>query len=1050
MQVGVLLTSGQFMVTIHATLRRLSATAAILLALHSVASAQGTGAISGTIKDTTNAVLPGATVVVKQTDTGATRELVTDENGRYSAPNLQPGPYEIVASLSGFGSVSRSGIRLTVGREAVVDIALTIGSLQDQITVVGEAPTVDVRSASTGALISQEQIAGLPLNGRSFIELANLTPGVQLTDNGGRSTSTGFGAKLSVNGSRYTANLFTIDGTALNDQFNQAGSASGNALGVEAIGEFQVLTNSFSAEFGRHTGAVINAVTKSGTNSIRGSLFEFYRGDQLNSRGYFDSADKPKPDFMRNQAGFSLGGPIRRDKLFFFTNYEALRETLGQTQVFNVFSQAFRDRAAAQNSPALAYINSYPLPNGAALDANRGQYLRQANRTTREDYVVLRFDSQLSGNQSAFVRYTFDDAEVDNPARVVTGEKTKTRVHFLTASHQYIRGSSFVNSFKFGMTQSSLDGFDYVYDGTKLPRTTFTDINRGVAVISVAGGIAPWGGNGTNPKIQSYANYQFANVLTLTKGIHALKFGGQVEFMRYDLTSDFTSMGQYGFNSITDFLNGIPRTFDAVMPGSDATRNLRQMQFGVFVQDDMQLAPNFTLNMGVRYEPNTAITDTGNRLAQLIDFANPTATLRDTTKVDRVFENPSLKTVSPRAGFAWDVLGTGKIAVRGGAGVFYDLITVNQPFVQNTAVRVPPFFNRGGLVGSNSFFINFPEAYTTQASLLAGQAQLEGIQWNLDQPVMYKWNLNYQHEIFPKTTFELGYTGTRGRNLIRQIFSNGRTANDVNGRLVVPANAPLIQPAFGRMRYRVSDGESWYKGLTASLSRRSGALAMQTSYTWSKSEDTGASALGGNDFDGEGAGSRYLFTQDKGLSPFDVRHSLVASVNYNLPFGRSTNNLFGYLIRDWEIGTLVRLRSGQPFSVFVGYDQSLQVWAPVYPDLAPGANPNPILGGPDKYFDPNAFVLPAPGVIGNAPRNSLIGPGFATWDLMTSRNIPFGSSGRNIQLRFEVFNVLNRANFGIPSQSLFAANGTRLADAGRITTLASAPRQAQLGIKFTF
>jgi len=1020
----------------------------MILGLPALLLAQGTGAISGTVTDTTSGVLPGATVVVKNTETGQTREVITDLRGHYSAPNLQPGPYDVMASLTGFGTVTRSGVRLTVGREAVVDIALTVGTLQDAITVVGEAPTVDMRSSSTGALISQEQIAGLPLNGRSFIELANLTPGVQLTDNGGRSTSTGFGAKLSVNGSRYTANLFTIDGTMLNDQFNQAGSASGNVLGVEAIGEFQVLTNSFSAEFGRHTGAVINAVTKSGTNNFRGSLFEFHRGDNLNSRGYFDTPDRDKPDFNRNQLGFSAGAPVKKDRLFIFATYEGLRETLGTSQTFNVFSQALRDRAAAQNSPTLPYIMSYPLPNGRSIDANRGEFIRQANRETVEDYAVLRVDGQLSDRQSAFVRYTFDNGEVTNPVRVTTGEKVKTQVHFVTASHQIVKGSGFVNRAQLGITRSRLDGVDYVYEGLSLPRTTFTDIDRGIAAISVSGGIAGWGGSTTNPKFHRFSNYQISDVVILTKGMHSFRAGGQVEFLHFDLTSDFTSMGNYTFNSINDFLAGVPRTFDAVMPGSDATRNLRQRVFGFFAQDDMQVSSRLTINAGVRYEPTTDVTDTGNRLAQLIDFANPRATLNDTTKVDALYKNPSLKTVAPRLGFAWDITGSGKSALRGGAGVFYDLVTVNTPFVQNTAVRVPPFFNRGGLVASATSPINFPEAYATQSAQLAGQAQLEGIEYDPKQPVMYKWNLNFQRELTGRTTLEVGYTGTRGKNLFRQIFSNGRNAVEVNGRLVVPADAPLIQPAFGRMRYRVSDADSWYRGLTVSVSRRAHSFSSQISYTLSKSEDTGAAALGSNDFDGEGAGSRYLFTPDKGRSPFDIRHSLVASVTYMLPFGQNGSGVVSHIIRDWEIGSLVRLRSGQPFSVFVGYDQSLQVWSPVYPDLAAGASANPILGSPDKYYDPLAFVLPAPGVIGNAPRNSLIGPGYATWDLNTSRNVPFGT--RTLQLRFEVFNLLNRANFGIPAQSLFAANGTRLADAGRITTLASAPRQAQLGVKFVW
>ena len=284
------------------------------------------------------------TITIRNDDTGAVRELVTADTGRFRAPNLPPGPYTVTAALSGFQTMSRKNIVLTIGREAVVDFAMGVGQVADVVNVVGEISTVDTTNASTGGLINEEQIKNLPLNGRSFIELANLTPGVQLTNQGGRSTSTGFGQKISVNGSRYTQNLFTLDGTMMNDQFNQAGSASGNMLGVEAVREFQVLTNSFSAEYGRHTGAVINAATKTGTNAFRGSLFEFHRNEALDAKRWeAKQADLPEPDFSRNQFGFSAGGPIIQNKTFFFGTYEGLRERLGTTTTYQVPTAAVRN-----------------------------------------------------------------------------------------------------------------------------------------------------------------------------------------------------------------------------------------------------------------------------------------------------------------------------------------------------------------------------------------------------------------------------------------------------------------------------------------------------------------------------------------------------------------------------------------------------------------------------------------------------------------------------------------------------------------------------------
>ena len=1011
------------MIHLSRVLRPLCGCLGMLVLSTSLALAQGaSGTITGTVTDESGAVLPGVTVTIRNDETGAARELVTGAEGRFTGPNLQPGPYTITAALEGFATVERSGIRLTVGREAVVDFRLKVGALTDVVNVVGEAATIDTRTSSTGALISEEQIRNLPLNGRSFIELATITPGVQLTASGGRSTSTGFGQKISVNGARYTQNLFTLDGTMMNDQFNQAGSATGNMLGVEAIREFQVLTNSFSAEYGRHTGAVINAATKSGTNSFRGSLFEFHRNESLDAnRWEAEENGLSKPDFMRNQFGFSAGGPVLRERTFFFANYEGLRETLGQTRTFNVPSMAVR---AAATGVQRSILEGYPEPNSTVLDAQRAQFVRQDQRETDEHYFVGRLDHRFSPNSSLFGRYTFNQGEVTDPERVNTGAVTKTRLQFTTLEHQAIRGAGLVNRLQFGYTSSKLDGFDYVLGGLNLPRTTFTDVDRGIAAIAITG-LSTWGGSTTNPKFHEFSNIQLSDTVTWTRGAHNLKLGGHVEYQRYDLTSDFTTMGSWNFQSITNFLNGVARTFDAVQPGSDTTRRLRQYVYGFYVQDDWRVQNNLTLNLGLRYEPTGDITEVDGKLAQLIDFASPTATSTDTTIVDAVVKNPSLKNFAPRVGFAWDLGGRGTTSIRGGAGVFYDLVTANTNFVQNTAVRVPPFFERSRITGSTAAPIDFPEAYFTQAARLAGNAQLEGIQYEPDQPTMIKFNVNVQRQLLDRTSIEVGYTGTRGYNLFRQIYTNGREAIMVDGRLFVPAGTPLTQPNFGRMRLRVSDAESWYNGLTVGVTRRDDRVQTQISYTLSKSEDTGASAIGGNDYDNEAGGSRYLFSEDKGLSPFDTRHSFVASANWELPYGRDGSGVASALLRNWSIGGLVRLRSGSPFSVQTGgLDRGRQTSdAPDYPDVCPGASANPVLGGPAQYLDPRAFCLQPAGFIGNTPRNSVIGPGFATVDMVLSRAIALGTT-RSLQIRIEAFNILNRANYGFPTSQIFNSDGT--------------------------
>jgi Carboxypeptidase regulatory-like domain/TonB dependent receptor/TonB-dependent Receptor Plug Domain len=1029
-----------------------------------VASQAATGTILGAVSDETGAMLPGVTVTVTNSDTSLVRTLVTDPGGRYAAPNLPPGPYVIKATLQGFGTVLRAGITLTVGREAVVDLTMKVGQMASEVTVTADAPSVDLKTSSTGSVITGGQIQAIPLNGRSYVELTSLTPGVLIDQTGNQSTSNGFGVKLAVNGARYTSNLFTLDGTSMNDEYNQAGSASGNLLGVDSIREFQVLTNSFSAEYGHHTGGIVNAATKSGANTFQGSAFEFHRDSAMDAKNFFDVV---KPEFQRNQFGASLGGPIVRNETFFFVNFEGLHERLGSTRSFNVPSDLVRSGGAGAINPAiLPWLLSYPQANGPAIDANRGVFSLVTTRKTDESYVTMRVDQKLSPASQLFVRYTFNDSNVVDPGgtSLDAGSNTKTRLQYLTTEHNWVARPSLVNRFQFGFTRSRLDGYDSPREGApSLPASTFTSYNDGLPTLTITG-LNALGGDTTNPKYHRFNNFQFRDSVTWQRRAHSVKIGGDVQYLQYYLKSDFTSMGQYVFTSIPNFLRANANQFNAVMPGSDATRDLRQLAYGLYLQDDIQLRKTLTLNVGVRYEPNSSITDTKGRLAQLIDFASPTATLNDTTVLpDGLFKNPSLKTVAPRIGFAWDVNGAGTTAIRGGAGIFYDDVLLSQPFIQNTAVRVPPFINRGGLVSGPSLAIDFPNAYTTQAAQLAATTQLEGIDYHLRQPYVQKWNIEIQRQILGRTTVELGYSGAHGVHLVRQVFTNGRIATlQPDGSYFAPPTEPLAQPNFGRMRLRISDGASQYYGLNASVTRRlANGFQAQVAYTYSKSTDDGAAALGGTDFSTEGGGSRYLLTKDPGLSPFDLRHSLVGSVSYTLPFAANSTGITGALAKGWNASVLVRLRSGYPFSAISGVDTGGQGqgWAPDYVNVKPGASDNPVYSGGARactsnpafvcWFDPTAFSLPATGYTGTVRRNSIEGPGQATVDLNFNKTMTLTGT-RKLQVRVEAFNLANRVNFGVPSNTIFNPDGSYNANAGRITTTQTPGRQIQLGLRFTF
>lgn len=735
-----------------------------------------------------------------------------------------------------------------------------------------------------------------------------------------------------------------------------------------------------------------------------------------------------------------------KDRLFFFATYEGLRESLGKTTRATVPTAQFR--SLPMDPRVRPWVDVYPLPNGALLDANRGDYLRELIDTTREDYGVVRIDQQLAPGSMIFARYTFSDGEKDEPGAVATGGYTTTRAQYLTVEHSATRGSNFLNRVQFAFSRSDMSQIEYLMDGVTLPQMTFTEINRpgSMGIVSVSG-LSGIGGISTSgiPKFHTFNNYQVSNVSTWNRGRHNIRVGGQIELVQFDVTSDFSTMGSFSFDSLTDFRAARPSQFFGVLSGSDTQRRLRQPIFGLFVQDDVRLRSNLTLNVGLRYEPTGSITEVDGKLAQLIDFANPTATLADITILDELVQNPTKRNIAPRVGLAWDPRGDGKLSVRAGAGVFNELLTVSNPLVQNTAVRVPPFFTRVGLVAGPGFEIDFPNAFFTQ-SLASPTAALEGIHYDYQQPVMYKWNVNVQREFWAGTVVELGYNGSHGENLWRQIFTNQRLpVVRADGRLFVPPGTPLIQPQFARMRLRVADSSSDYRGLTVGVTKRPrGGVHFQVSYTFAKSEDDGASALGGGDFTNDGEPRNY-FEKERGLSPFDIRHSLVTNVNYDVPFNEARTGLVGALLRGWSVGTLVRVRSGQPFSPQVGFDSARTAFGGRYPDLAPGADPNPVQGGIVQYFDPTAFVLPEPGVIGNLPRNTIIGPGAFTLDVMLAKVLRI--RGTELHLRGEAFNVLNRANFSNPAAALFNSNGTRRAEAGRITSTSTPARQMQLGVK---
>lgn len=553
---------------------RLSALFAVVVfwfTAHAALAQVTTGSISGTVKDESGAVLPGVAVTVKHVDTGRVRNVITDAQGRYNAPDLDLGNYEVGAELSGFQNTVRSGITLTVGRQAVVDVLMRVGEVSQRIVVEGEAPLVETSSATVAGLVDDKKVRDLPLNGRGFTQLALMQPGVLTTGGSAAGAQPGNeGQKLSISGTRTTQTAFLIDGTDIRNQWGATpGSASGLVLGVETIREFSVVTSNATAEFGGFAGGVINAVTRSGTNQFHGSVFEFLRNSALDARNFFDTPDiKP---FRRNQFGFALGGPIKRDKTFFFGSYEGLRQQLMQTSIITVpdanAQQGILPAAQGGNvgvAPAVRpFLAIYPLPNLQTFTDGTGQYQYVDNQPTNQNYFAIKVDHQLTDKDSIFVRYTADKGDRSNLATIPAWTETVFNLNqYVTFNHKRIFSGSFLNEFQAALNRTAFNGrVDTEVD----PALKFIPTSDRTHGRTNGGGIAGWGPSPNTARTDALNRYDFSNTAIYSTGRHELKAGFRWVRIQFNTLNTFRVQGQYNFGSLAGILRGEPTLFSGVV-----------------------------------------------------------------------------------------------------------------------------------------------------------------------------------------------------------------------------------------------------------------------------------------------------------------------------------------------------------------------------------------------------------------------------------------------------------------------------------------------------
>jgi hypothetical protein len=1030
----------------------------ILSALPAQSPAQTTsGSISGIVQDEKGALLTGVTVSARNLETEISRVTVTDAKGRYRITQLPPAGYEVQAAMDGFQTAVRTGIVLSVDREAPVNLTLNVGAVSAKVVIQWDASSVETTKMGLGALVNDKMIRDLPLNGRSYDQLVLLHPGVSFYPNAARDLQYGSGVKFTAFGSRPQSNLFLIDGTDINDQADfTPGSAAGMVLGVETLREFKVLTSTYGAEYGRKSGAVVVAVTNSGTNSFHGGLFHFLRNDNLDARNFFDQADTP--EFKRNQFGGTIGGPIIKSRTFFFGGYEGLRETLGLSNTVvvpnaDVHRGCVPDRSRPGQLRCLGvapqikpYLDLFPLPNGPDHGDGTADFFSSPARNTREDNFVVRVDHQLSATDSLFIRYTYDDANVILPDKIpIFGQEFKSRYQYLTIEEKRIISPRMLNIFRFGFNRSYSDSAAIQTIG-ETPELAFIPGQNLVGNINIdsIGTSAFDGGFGPQaalPRTLAYNLFQYSDDLIYTKGAHSIKVG--LSIARNQLNAKDLALnprGQYSFRTIEDFLRGNAYLFRAEAPGSDTERGWRQNVFGFYGQDDFKVRRNLTLNMGLRYEFVTIPHEIHGKSSTLVNLTDPDVTIGPIWQ-----RNPSLKDLAPRIGLAWDPFGNGKTAIRTGFGIYYDLPISYFYSIQGS--RTFPFHFTGTINNPS-----FPDALS--GLFQSTSRTIVVFNKNLSTPTKLQYNLTMEREVASGTVATIGFVGSNGYHLLRHEESNHFIPTILpDSSRFYPANAPRVNPNFNTIRTASTDVNSSYQAMLVSIRRNyHDGLQFQFSYTLSKSMDTNSGGWGTDIRNQESyVEDPYDLNNDRALSGFDARHVLSFTYTYDLPLGKRFKGLAGTLMKDWQINGIGIISSGQPFTVVWSGNRARTYPGSTRsrPNLRPGANPNPILGGPDRYFDPSAFTLQPAGFTGNLGRNTLIGPGLVNFDLSLVKRIEFGEH-RSLQFRAEAFNLFNRANFGIPLRVVFDAQGNPIGSAGQIKNTVTTSRQIQFGLKLAF
>jgi Carboxypeptidase regulatory-like domain len=1042
-------------------------TALFLLAVAPAFAQVVGGSISGTVKDETGAGIPAAQVILRNSETGAERKLASDESGRYSAPSVAVGRYEVSASKENFQSQTKTGIELVVGQSTTVDLILHIGDVKQTVTVEESASPVTLSTQSTAGLVSERQVKDLPLNGRSYDELMTLNPSV-VNYTSGRSGGVGtsnasLGNMFAVSGRRPQENLYLLNGveyTGASLINITPGGASGQLLGVDAVREFNVVTDTYGVEYGKRPGGQVSIVTASGTNQLRGTLYEFLRNNDLDARNFFDQGKIPQ--FQRNEFGGALGGPLKKDKLFLFGNYEGFRQHLGLSDVTLVPDNAARNGFVPNSSgvlqnvgvaPGVAPLLSlWPVQNGPDLGGGIGEAFSHPLQTIREDFGTARLDYNISDRDTLFGVYTVDDSGDHTPSvNPLSTAIESLREQVLSLQEQHVFSPTLLNTARIGFSRAT-----FFFTGATPVNLPGWVAGQPIGAVVVGGGTASNGasqisGAGTNAGTNLTAArnlFTYDDHIAWSHGRHQIEAGVWIQRIQANDNLAQDQWGQASFSNLTSFLQGTISTFTVVPTPTEL--GWRSIEGAGFVQDAIKLRPNLDLRVGFRFESTDGWNESHGRASTYV-FSGGVIQTNPLVSASAFTVNRAKFLPEPRIGLAWDPFGKNKTVIHAGFGIYRDLLDGIDYRLDQTA----PFNTTETLknVAVNGLSI-VPGSPLPAGSKIAPS----GIQPDAYTPTVLTWSFKIEQQIAPDTSLALGYVGSHAYHELLSVDANIPIPSTLaSGAIFFPTNAPLANPNVGPTTTWFSEGLSSYNALQVDLKRnfRHG-LQIRGVYTFSKSLDDGTAM---NSSVGANAPGFVMYPLDPkldwGPSNSDVRH--LASINgtWELPFGRGRtllSNASGWqqaLAGGWTVSGIETLQSGFPFTPSLGFNPANDgdTRNPIRPSWNPAFFGPVILGSPNQYYNPNAFIVPPTGTYGNTGRNVLTGPGIAELDFSALKKFDL-TERLHAQFRAEFFNILNHANFGIPNTVVYtAATGGASSTAGVISSTSTTSRQIQFGLK---